>query len=216
MKTIERLKDFRPHEPSAWRSIVHALDARTIYAIVGGKRPPQMQGLQLLNVGCGALRYPGWINADYVGAVRIIRSPENRPNWLLDATKRWNCPDHYFDGIFCQHVIEHFYYPDVITVLAECRRTLKKGCWLRVSVPSIERFLQYELQGFETVAESVSFLAQHSQHISVWSASLLIQILQELGFTEINEVEYLRGSDERLLMDGESKRHNSLFVEART
>jgi hypothetical protein len=29
------------------------------------------------------------------------------PEWVMDATKPWKCPDNYWDGIFTEHVLEH-------------------------------------------------------------------------------------------------------------
>jgi predicted SAM-dependent methyltransferase len=142
---------------------------------------------------------------------------------MLDITKPWRCQDNFFDGIFTEHVIEHITYSEAVHVMKEAKRTLKPGSWIRISVPAIERCLklyrQIKTEGptaeFPEAALCISHLTQMHFHRSVWDAHLMMRLLSETGFVDVQEREFREGADKRLLKDGESKRHESLYVEAR-
>lgn len=103
--------------------------------------------MQLLNVGCGSVRNPDpWINLDELHAQLRPGSPER-----INLDKETNYVDHKlpeimpfkegtFDGILCSHVIEHFDCQDSVKILEDCRRVLKIGGLLVVSVPDAEYF----------------------------------------------------------------------------
>ena len=82
--------------------------------------PPALLGPNLLNLGCGPHIYPGWVNADDYAPKRHLRERQFRPNWHLDITKPWKCPDNHWDGIFTEHVIEHVSYSQSVFVFQEC------------------------------------------------------------------------------------------------
>lgn len=51
-------------------------------------------------------------------------------------------PDNDLDGILCQHMLEHLACHDAVMVLEECRKKLKPGGMLAVSVPDADYFLK--------------------------------------------------------------------------
>lgn len=103
--------------------------------------------MQLLNVGCGSVRNPDpWINLDELHAQLRPGSPER-----INLDKEPNYVDHKlpeimpfkegtFDGVLCSHVIEHFDCQDAVKILEDCRRVLKIGGLLVVTVPDAEYF----------------------------------------------------------------------------
>lgn len=106
--------------------------------------------MKLLNVGCGGQRpqEEHWYNLDNLRAKLKPGTPE-RTN--LDKEERYFECDlnrgpipfeaDTFDGVALVHVIEHFSCHDAVNVLAECRRVMKPGGLLVVSVPDAEYFL---------------------------------------------------------------------------
>jgi predicted SAM-dependent methyltransferase len=107
--------------------------------------------MKLLNVGCGGQRPQDehWWNTDNLREQLAIGTPE-RAN--LDAEPRYvECnmlthplpfDDEFFDGILLQHVLEHFDCHGAVDVLMKCRRVLKPGGFIVVSVPDAEYFLE--------------------------------------------------------------------------
>jgi len=170
----------------------------------------------LLNLGCGPVRYPELVNADFYTFGWILLGFSRPPEWVMDATKPWKCPDNYWDGIFTEHVLEHLSYKDAIFAIGECYRTLKPGAWLRISVPDIDKFIGFEhlKDKYQRRPVAVSVAAQHFEHRSVWDVSLMMEVAAECGFTNIREIEFGCGTDEKLIKDQEERREESLYVEA--
>lgn len=108
--------------------------------------------MKLLNVGCGGNR-PGepWTNLD---CLREILKPGTPERINLDKEANYveaRIPNdfiHYtaanleaFDGVLCSHVVEHLTCHEAVALLYDCRRILKPGGLLVVSVPDAEYFL---------------------------------------------------------------------------
>ena len=185
--------------------------------------PPDYFELKLLNLGCGPLIYEGWCNADDYAFKRSIREKSFRPQWRLDLTKKWSCKDDFWGGVFSQHVIEHLSYSEAVHVFKECLRTLKCGAYLRISVPSLENYINFyngeisaeQFKEFPFGALAMSYISQMHGHKSLWDAKLLKTLLSEIGYSEVRECGHLQSSDERLCKDQDVKEWESLYVEAR-
>lgn len=203
--------------------LVYYAMERHVAHLLMRRYPPAMPAPNLLNLGCGPHIYAGWVNADDYAPKRRLRERSFRPNWMLDITKPWRCADDYWDGIFTEHVIEHVTYAEAVFVFGECFRTLKPGGWLRVSVPSILRYVRYyrgeigdgELHPFPKPALALSFVTQMHMHRSAWDGDLMTAVLREIGFEDASEVSFGKGSDQRILKDDPGKAPESLYVEAR-
>jgi predicted SAM-dependent methyltransferase len=196
---------------------------RTLGNALFRRPPPDVGATRLLNLGCGPHIFPGWVNADDYAFKRGLREPAFRPNWRLDITRPWRCPDNHWDGVFTEHVLEHVSYSQAIFLLREIRRTLKPGAWLRISVPDLRAYVDFydgkvstpEFGQFPHPAVGVSFLTQMHMHRSVWDEDLIVRSLIELSFLDAKAVPFGAGTDERLLRDDPDKVHESLYVEAR-
>jgi predicted SAM-dependent methyltransferase len=210
----------------AWQ-IVSQLEQRFGHAVA--RRPPPLRrdGNDLLNLGAGTIQYEGWINADLYNFHHYLTQRRREanwraPNWRLDATRRWQCADHVFDGIFSQHTLEHLSYVENMALLKECHRTLKPGCWVRISVPDIAKAIEFYLgkapngkfDRFERGPIAIHDFTQRYGHRSVWDSALMAEALGDAGFTTVNVVEYMKGSDPRLLKDDDGRIWQSLYVEA--
>lgn len=106
--------------------------------------------MKLLNLGAGSNRPQDehWTNLDDLYEQFPVGTPE-RTN--LDAEPRYvdhRLPqplpfiENTFDGILCSHIIEHFNIHDAVKIMADCKRVLKPGGILVVSVPDAEYFLE--------------------------------------------------------------------------
>jgi len=63
-----------------------------------------------------------------------------------------------FDGVLIQHVVEHFTCHDAVTILKDCRRVLKPGGIIAISVPNAAYFLEVYEQ--DTVESSVKLFGE--------------------------------------------------------
>ena len=204
------------------QSVYYAVE-RGLCRLLLRRSPPASKNPNLLNLGCGPQIYLGWVNADDYAPKRRLRERAFKPDWTLDVTRPWRCPDDYWDGIFTQHVIEHLSYSEAVGVFKECRRTLKPGAWLRICVPDLATYVRYyrgeigDDQFFSLPHRTLalSFLTQMHMHRSVWDSDLMVKVLDEIGFTEAATVSFGVGSDTRLLKDDLEKAPESLYVEAR-
>jgi predicted SAM-dependent methyltransferase len=88
-------------------------------------RPPA-----LLNIGCGSVWHPDWINLD----VHPV-SPEVRA-W--DADHGLPFEDGSIDGCYASHLLEHLSREGAQRLLLECLRVLRSGGVLRLAVPDLE------------------------------------------------------------------------------
>lgn len=111
----------------------------------------------LLNLGCGDCRLPDpWINVDDLYNHFPEGNPEREflrsrldlePNYLnMDISQEWwpgRHPDenqNRYDGVCCNHVLEHFDVPGALRILREIHKCLKPGGVLRVTVPDASYF----------------------------------------------------------------------------
>jgi len=87
-----------------------------------------------LQLGAGGVKgFSGWLNTD-------IEPAEGEA--YLDATKSFPISDGSLSYIFSEHLIEHLSYRDGLSMLQECRRTLKPGGRVRIAPPNLLKLIQ--------------------------------------------------------------------------
>ncbi len=92
----------------------------------------------LVNIGCGSVFHPGWINLDSVPTGPAVRAYDARgPLPFADAS---------VDVVYHAHMLEHLEADDARRFLAECHRILRPGGVLRVVVPDLEGIAQAYLR----------------------------------------------------------------------
>ncbi len=186
------------------------------------RKPPLKNISNYLNLGCGQNKIDGWINADFYSGIKFWRKYNNRPEWMLDLRYPLNCDDNVWDGVFTEHTLEHLYPNQALALLKELNRTMKKGSWLRISVPDLAKYVDYycglkvdeKFVRRGTGCEAIHALTQSHMHLSVWDTKLLTCFLKEAGFDNIHEVSFSEGADSRLLKDSMDRRWESLYLEA--
>jgi predicted SAM-dependent methyltransferase len=198
-----------------------------------------------INLGCGLAVVDGWVNIDGSFNALFANAPKmflklayrltgakyiySEKEYLNIMSKKWFF--HYdlnygvpfanekVDFIFTSHFIEHLYKKDAFKFLTECKRVLKKGGILRVSVPDLEIAYSMYLNGNkDEMLENYFFFEdcqnKFSHHRYMYDFEMLSKILFKLGFSEIRRCEFGLGNipDVELL---DNRPNDSLFIEAR-
>jgi predicted SAM-dependent methyltransferase len=167
---------------------------------------------QLLHLGCGGTYLDNFVNADYYYLRWVpFRKQIVKCDWLQDFRHKLNCPNDHWEGIFTEHTLEHLHYRDCLNLFKELHRTMKTGAWLRICVPGLEEVLSSHSE--TTLAEQIYNLTQNYGHVSVWDSDLMFKVLRDAGFTTMHKASYLKGHDDRLLCDTESRSEGSLYIE---
>lgn len=105
--------------------------------------------MNLLNLCCGSVRPQSeeWTNLDLLLPVVGRHSAEwknlqEEKNYLEHDVTSGKLPfaQDTFDGILFAHALEHFDCQQAVKIMAECRRVLKTGGLLLVSVPDASYF----------------------------------------------------------------------------
>ena len=145
-----------------------------------------------LNLGSGASPYPHFINID----INFAR----RPDMWLDVRHGTPFATGTVDAIYTRHVLEHFYHDELTRVLRDARRVLRPSGGIRILVPSLEVACRAYLDGDDSVlmtfprpyrsrgGRTVNLLFCDGQHRMGFDFSLMEELLEEAGFTDIQTV----------------------------
>lgn len=97
----------------------------------------------LVNVGCGSVFHPAWVNIDV--------------NPIDPSVRRWDVRrglpfrDGEADACYSSHVLEHLTAAAAGQLVAECHRVLRPGGIIRLVVPDLEAIARHYLQLLERV-----------------------------------------------------------------
>ncbi len=198
-----------------FKNFILGKDKELLKTIAGAERPVY------LNLGSGprGLANGNWINVDgYLNS---------NVDYLMDFAKRWPFPDDCFDGIFCEHVFEHFDLEQGQTVLRESLRVLRPGRPIRIIVPDGEKILRrycandpelssHRLTETGYAMEAVnSYFRQRYEHQFIYDWQLLSHRLAAAGFDRIARVSFAEGDGSKLIiLDDERYEWESLYIEA--
>lgn len=175
-----------------------------------------------LNLGSGprGRADPHWLNVD---AVR-----DQNVDYLIDFSRRLPFADQSFDGVFCEHVLEHFGLEQGARLARELKRVLRQSGWLRVVVPDAERIVRSYLDApaelvarrsgdGETPMETVNdYFRQRYEHQFLYDGATLERLLARAGFAEVARASFGAGAGcPALLIDHPKYAWESLYVEAR-
>lgn len=92
-----------------------------------------LRGERRLNLGCGARKMTGFVNADLHG----------KPDVRFDARRPWPIRPGSLDSIFAHHMLEHFTGEELIVIFWEAGRALREGGHLVAATPYGPSALQY-------------------------------------------------------------------------
>ena len=191
------------------------------------------QKKNFINLGCGTLITPNFINIDFFGVPNIDFGADLRRPLKINSAAA--------DGIFCEHTLEHLSYHDVENLLEDCFRVLKQGGAIRIIVPDVSIFIKnyYEKKNgwfdkwealmftnsedskrrarhIDTPLQAISFVMQEHGHVSAWDFETFEKILKRVGFSDVKKTSYRQGNSKSLLIDSDSddRRYVSLYIEA--
>lgn len=108
---------------------------------------------EYLNVGCGTVFHPAWLNIDLVSTHPQVIAYDIRPGLPFH--------DGTFAVVYHSHILEHLSPEHGEKMLRECYRVLKPGGILRVVVPDLEMAARLYLGSLEEV------LAQPDQTVAI-------------------------------------------------
>ena len=142
------------------------------------------------NLGSGRSPWPGWINVDADPRAELVADLRKLPVESDSA-----------DAVAAIHVLEHFYYWDVDTVLLEWKRILKPGGKLILELPCLDKIFGYILRSMKAKENIFEFMTMHALygdpkhkdesmcHHWGWFERSLILKLEEIGFREVRKEE---------------------------
>lgn len=211
-----RIDGTRPHP---W---LHREIGSWIGRVFLARRAPLKNGY--CNLGCGAQFEPGYCNADFFpfnGLRRLLGRKQKPLDWALDLRYPLKCDDALFRGVFLEHTLEHLDVWSGRQLLAELYRVIRPGGTLRVSVPSLRKFVDFyegrpshsNFDCWDPPAEAIWSLTHNWGHKSVYDAELLGSFFTEAGFVDVREETFRSGRDPMLLLDTKARKWESLYVE---
>tara|TARA_R110002072_G_scaffold241723_1_gene400591 strand:- start:494 stop:1177 length:684 start_codon:yes stop_codon:yes gene_type:complete len=181
-------------------------------------------GKEYLQVGCGYNIYPDFINTDIEWKPSVIP-------WDISEIKKNNYPiqNDILTGIYTEHCLEHIPFESVKDNLKEFYRILKPGGTVRIAVPDGELFI--DLYNRYRKGETVDFpkpdnrpeptpmisinrIARSHGHLFMYDFETFKHLLEEAGFKDVIKETFRHGRNQKLLVDSDLRRDESLYVEA--
>lgn len=176
-------------------------------------------GVVRLNWGCGRNPAPGWINSDRNGRSRVDLVCDIRDGLPLD--------DDSVDYAFSMHALQEVPYDDVVPVLTELRRVLKRGGVLRLVLPDLdvgidayrsgarERFLVSDEHASSLGGKFVVHMLWYGHSRTLFTRDFAEELLQKAGFRAVDQCAYrVTRSPYPEIVELDDREHESLFVEA--
>jgi predicted SAM-dependent methyltransferase len=179
----------RPGEDLAGQK---AAERRAAEATIRGLANPPFK----LHIGCGRIRFDGWINLDSDPAV-------STPDVLWDLTRGFPVPDGSCGLIYSEHLLEHLKAEEGVALLKQCRRALAPGGTVRFAMPSLDHLLEKvcsgnwrdqdwltwpEYQFVQTRAEMLNMAFHWWGHQWLYDREEFHRRLKEAGFTHFRDM----------------------------
>lgn len=174
-----------------------------------------------LNLGSGprGMDDPHWVNVDGYRDCNV--------HFLLDMSRDLPIADNTFDGVFCEHVLEHFSLEVGERLAREIRRVLKpRGC-LRVVVPDAELVMRRYFDaprelvarrdgGDELPMETVNaYFRQRYEHQFLYDWPAMEKMLTGAGYGTVMRATFGLGAlCQPVALDDRKYEWESLYVEA--
>lgn len=185
------------------------------------KKIAKMKHPLYLNLGSGprGLASNNWVNVDGYMDTNVA--------YCMDFNNKLPFPDNCFEGIFCEHVLEHFNLENGQKLLHECFRVLSPGGCLRIIVPDGEKVMNayfnnptelLERRGVDMACamEAVnSYFRQRYEHQIAYDGALLSYQFSQAGFTQVSRASFGIGKvSSPVIIDDKKYEWESLYMEA--
>jgi len=99
--------------------------------------------MKLVNIGCGSVFHPDWVNLDVLPQTKEVQSYDIRDTLPFLSQE--------IDVCYSSHVLEHLSREQAKSFLTDCDRVLKPGGIIRIVVPDLEMIVRTYLQCLEEV-----------------------------------------------------------------
>lgn len=210
MTRLERL-----HEA---KELARRVLARVLYTPYRWRFARQHDNRRKLQIGSGANRFPGWINADV----------DPRAELIVFLEKRLPFDDGFLDRIYLEHVLEHVSYETAVSFLRDARRVLKPRGVVRIAVPDLGDLARGYVDGdwrrfdwvnwpehafIKTGAQMINLGFRAWGHQHLYDREEMERALAESGFTECEFVARAESRHEDL-RGLETRPDSTLIVEA--
>lgn len=178
-----------------------------------------------LNIGCGPFGEDGWVNIDLMKLKNVSFTHDSRRHLPFKT----GSVDRIRVEQFFEHLDKSFEAP---FFLEECKRVMKTGAVLRISVPDIEMFISayykndkngwkdlgYDIdklpEGFDTrIAILNHIFRQDGEHKYAYDFEAVNYLLVKHGFKNITRQPYRVSLDEQLTEDQENHSNHSMYVD---
>lgn len=170
------------------------------------------RSLRCLNLACGTRMHSDWINADFSQYAKLAKHPRLArflyfirllsadryrrlqsvdPNILcINLLKGLPFPSDHFDVVYHSHFLEHLDRSAVPKFLTECRRVLKPGGVLRISLPDLHKLASWYLASNSRLCKETSpaEMESHLRHID----ALFDQMVREETSGASNQIAIVR------------------------
>ncbi len=147
-------------------------------------------GSLLVNLGCGSVYHPDWVNLDSIPAGDLVRRWDIRRPLPFKAGE--------VDACYASHVLEHLPRSSAEDLLQECRRVLKPGGIIRLAVPDLEGIASAYLKSVHSVANGEAPIQQHE-----WmTIELIDQMVRREGGGEMHRTLVAANNDQRKFIIG--------------
>lgn len=182
-------------------------------------------GQRGINLGCGGVVFPGWLNIDR-------DRPEAEISWDLTQGLPF-LPDGQFDAVYSEHFLEHIPRKAASRLLGDCCRMLRPGGHIRLALPDLDECIRVYRAGdrhpdlnesfreemggvLHTSGELFNIAMRGWGHTYIYNREDIGLVLEAAGFSDIRSMP-LGQSDVGMLRGRESRPagQSSLIVEGR-
>ena len=166
-----------------------------------------------IELGSGNRKMLGWIGIDMTDSSDITMVIENKIPFQNDTV----------DEIYTSHMLEHFYYREMVDVLKECLRILKPGGRIRIAVPdasiyisgyfnanefNVSHYCRYQ-PGYHKNSriDIINYIAfVNMYHRYMFDGENLVLVLEKVGFENVELEEF------RPEIDNPDRKYESIYA----
>lgn len=159
-------------------------------------------GNNILNFGCGNRFYEDVVNSDLFAPHRFLKR-KRRPDLYWSGTSNLKSLQNLFNGIVCEHVIEHILPDEVLGLFSNFLTALKPGGTLMVTFPDIRRVLgSNACEGFTSSTAAANSVIYRYGHRFMYDTEIVCEMLMSVGFNEVNVTSFKEVSLKQFLDAG--------------
>jgi predicted SAM-dependent methyltransferase len=170
-----------------------------------------------LNIGCGRIKFPGWVNIDL----------EPTADLIIDVNKGLPFRENTAGFIYNEHFIEHLEYVEGEKAIKEFYRVLKEGGILRIATPDLEYITRKylgdwktqdwiswpEYQYIKTRGQMINISFRNWGHKYLYNEEDLTNLLKKAGFRTVLKQDWNK-SNYSELSGRETRKDSKLILEA--